>query len=194
MIPNSMVYRMFYKEFPEITANLGYLDALAQLVIDEDRWQNIRKLKRTENFNFDFSNVEAKDDTDKSKRREYLKRVVFAYRLTDEERRLAGLHADSAWMFKTNIATNVYIHRESRAVALNFPIIFESGKSYVSFYDDDCNELDRHVLTDATPVYYNVENWHTVINQSLSLPRVVVTCSDLHKEWKDIVCGKDPTT
>lgn len=180
---------MFYKEFPEISVDKEYLTSLAETVIAENKWQSIRRLKKTENFNFDFSDIDSKDDTDPTKVREYLKKVVFAYRLSDEERKLAGVKCDSAWMFKTNILTDVYIHRESRAIALNFPIIFEPGKSYVGFYDDECNELDRHTLHEAIPVYYNVENWHTVINQSSTMPRVVLTCSDLHTEWKDIICG-----
>lgn len=178
---------MFYREFPEITVNKEYLHSLATKIVDNDLWSSIRKLKKIENFNFDFSNVEAKDDTDKTKRREYLQRVVFAYRLSDEERQLAGIQCEQAWMFKTNIHTRVYIHRESRAVALNFPVIYEPGKSFVGFYDDNCNELDRHTLSKDAPVYYNVENWHTVINESVSTPRIVLTCSDLTGSWKDIV-------
>lgn len=179
---------MFYKEFPEFTINYEYVNNLAQFITDNNLWQNIRKLKRTENFNFDFSEVEAKDDTDKTRRREYLRRVVFAYGLNDTERSMAGVHSDSAWMFKTNIFTRVYIHRESRAIALNFPIIFEPGKSFVGFYDDDCNELDRHVLNERFPVYYKVEQWHTVVNESLTTPRIVLTCSNLTGHWKDAIC------
>lgn len=177
----------FFKEFPNIAIDYNFTTSLAQSVIDKKLWQNIRKLKRTDNFNFDFSEIESKEDTDKAKRREYLRRVVFAYKLSEDDKLRAGVYADEAWLFKTNIDTQVYIHRESRSTALNFPLLFEPGKSYVNFYDDDCNQLERHILLKQCPVYFNVEQWHSVTNESLTVPRIVMTCSGLNGKWEDLL-------
>lgn len=180
---------MFYKEFPEIKVDTEYLTEIAQGVIRDNLWRSIRRVKRDGEIDFEFSGVDAVNDTDMTKRREYLGKVVFAYQLTPDQRERAGIKADTAWLFKTNEFTRVYIHRESRALALNFPLIFEPGKSFVGFYDDAGQELDRHTLNEPNAVYYNVENWHTVINESTTSPRVVLTCSDLTGEWRNIVCG-----
>lgn len=178
---------MFYKEFSEIKVNNDYLLELANTIIENDSWESIRRLQKRDKFNFEFSGLDMVENTDPAKRREYLARVVFAHRMDAEEREKAGIQANSAWMFKTNINTRVYVHRESRAIALNFPVIFEPGKSFVGFYDDKLNELSRHTLNEPNAVYYNVENWHAVINESLLLPRIVLTCSDLTGDWKDKV-------
>jgi len=178
---------MFYKEFPEISINKDYVNGLADYVIKERLWESIRVLKKRDKFGFEFNAIDAAEDTDPTRVREYLAKVVYAYRLNPAEMELAGIKSESAWLFKTNPLTRVYIHRESRAIALNFPIKYLPKLSYVGFYDDNCVELDRHTVIDDSPVYYNVEQWHTVMNMSNNSPRIVLTCSDLQDEWKKIV-------
>lgn len=178
---------IYFKEFPELHANMVFLRDLTNRIIEQNLWQAIRRLEKSENFHVELSSIDTAHDTDMSKRREYLQKTVYAYHLSDDELRQAGVKANAAWLFKTNPATRVYIHRENRSVALNFPIIYESRKSYVGFYDDQCNELTRHELIEDIPVYYNVIHWHTVVNESDLAPRVVLTCSDLTDDWLEKV-------
>lgn len=178
---------IYFREFPKFTANDRFLYDLTTRVIEKNQWQAIRRLERSENFHVELNPMDTALDTDMSRMREYFQKTVYAYRLTEDELKEAGVKAKTAWLFKTNPNTRVYIHRENRSVALNFPIMYEPDKSHVGFFDEQCNELTRHELIASIPVYYNVIHWHTVVNESLTTPRVVLTCSDLTDDWLESI-------
>lgn len=181
-----MAQGIFWKEYKNISIDYVAAEALANYVVKENLWQNIRQLKRVENFPFDVSRADELRNVHLDKR-QLIQKVVFAYKLSESEKNIIGVMASDAYLFKTNICSSPFIHKEARALAINFPIVFEPGKSSVCWYDDNCNEIDRHVLVNKVPLRFIVDTWHTIHNTSNSTPRITLTCSGLFNEWKNIL-------
>ncbi len=175
---------LLIKEFPEIKINYDYAINLAQRKVQENKWPKSKiQLLRFDNFEIMSSENGHNNETGRAQILKYYEKTPAPYILTEEERALSGVHCERAALLKTNPNISVYIHREQRGTAINFPLIFEPGKTSVAFYDDDRNELARHTVIDKMAVRFEVSQWHAVHNTSQSIPRVVLTCSKFIGKW-----------